>query len=125
ALDRLATDTNPSPTYFGLSPARAVAIYRECLATSLHSDRLQDSINMPGNYSNEEIGAISHLENVRGLLGTAAHIMAERNIANAQYGSPVFDRAARREALKRNIETMQKLGWDAQHIKEILGNIKI
>ena len=126
-LNNMPDDDSPE-SFFGLSAGQVKERYYEAQDVIQAADgrlwsareKLKDCLN------NNELAAVMHLENVRGLLKAGAHIMAERNLQNEQNGqTEIFDRKARRQKIIERLETEKALGADKKTVWDRLNILKI
>lgn len=122
-LQELARDKTPSEVYFGISPAEAVALHTQ-YAQETAGDLTRGIEGLSG-LSEAQLGALMHLENVRGLLETGAHVMAERNQLNGHSAAEVFERPMRRQKIEQMLQTMKDRGFDQEKTAFMLSNIKL
>lgn len=115
---------SPSDALFGLTPSRAADLYQQTLEMAEGNDRLRDISRGIRNLSTAELSAIAHIDGVRAILNTGAHVMAERNAKNSRLDSALFERQKRRENLVQNIQTMKDLGMGKEEIAWLFSNIK-
>ncbi len=124
ALNRMPHDEQPD-SFFGLTADQVQKLYIKHKSKAEKATCLQDVIQQLTALSLQELSAIEQVQNVRWLARSGAQIMAERNQTNAQNGSEIFDRDARRESLVEDMQTLLDLGWSVEAIKEdFLNHVK-
>lgn len=121
--DKAESDEKPE-VLNGLSWKEAIALYKQHKAMSYAQERNQDLQNEVAKLDKNQIAAISHIEALSGMLNVGAHIHAQRNQQNNRHGSNVFDRQARRESLKKNMETLKRV-YKPEEIAQLYKNLAI
>jgi hypothetical protein len=119
-------DDNAKPnSFFNVTAGKLKSLYGVAKGMSEREDRLWTVRENLKSLSVEELSALMQVETVRGQLWTGAHVIAERNQQNADHGVDHFDRNARRRKILENVETIQKLGYSAEQVKDIYSHKKV
>lgn len=102
-----------------------VAMYKEIREIARRETRLSQLQEQLKNLTPEELDKIAHYQNVRAILSTSSHIIADRRQRNALYGSETFDRTTRRREMTEQFKAMKAQGVSEEDLRFLLNNIKI
>jgi hypothetical protein len=80
-LTAIPDDKKPEG-FFGLTAGEIKKLYHDIKSASERDDRLWDVREHLKDLSMQQVAALMQIEDVRGMLRTGAHIMAERNQQN-------------------------------------------
>jgi len=139
-------DTNPLEALFGHSLSSVNTLRQGLNTTAANSTRLIDAMTAMEGHSIDELAAVAHLENIRGISITAEHLKAQALRQAREYEQADFEKAlqkpnnlkayeahygtndpakmARRQAYANHIQNLLDLGWTVDDIKEQIDNRK-